>query len=114
MGRRFRFVSARAMACLGFASIGALTQIAVAIVDPIFRNGFEQFTLTVNDYLNWCSVTVNGGPPSSSLSTQYTFNEDVVVALTAKPLAGFQWGYWMGTDADNGAGDPGTCSQSTC
>jgi hypothetical protein len=106
-----------AVFCLSLAALGAFPRISAAGDDSIFRDGFEQpasFTLTVNNYLGWCLVGVNDGPLSNSQSTQYTFDQDVVVNLQATPTPGFVWRYWAGTDGDTGSGDPGTCVMSTC
>src|SRR5690348_8275744 len=45
--------------------------------------------LTVKNYLNWCSVSVNGGAASSAASQQ-VFVQPGAIALTASPLTGFQ------------------------
>ncbi len=57
--------------------------------------------LTINDYLNWCSITENGAAYSPSES----FDAGAVVTLDATPMSGFVWGYWTGTDGANGGQD---------
>ncbi len=58
-------------------------------------------TLTVEDYLRWCSVTVEGGAATTVASTTMTFPMGTVVDLTAmKASATFVFGYWAGTDGD--------------
>ena len=57
--------------------------------------------LSIDNYLNWCSITENGVPFSSS----ETFDAGTVVNLEAAPLAGFVWGYWTGTDGATGGED---------
>jgi Divergent InlB B-repeat domain len=71
--------------------------------DEIFRNGFEQFTLAINDYFGQCSVSVNGGA-STSTPQPMLFAEGQVVSLHADANAGFVWRYWSG--ADGGEPDP--------
>src|ERR1041385_2715870 len=75
----------------------------VTLSDEIFRNGFEQFTLAINDYFGQCSVRVNGGAPTS-MPQPMLFAEGEVVSLHADANAGFVWRYWSG--ADGGEPDP--------
>jgi len=65
--------------------------------------------LTVLNYLDWCSVSVNGGSGSTAAS-QTVCVADGTVDLTAKPAsAAFQIpSDWYGTSGDTGSGDPGT------
>jgi hypothetical protein len=77
----------------------------VGTTDTIFANGFEDFTLTIDNYLAWCSVSVDGGattpnPPPTQ------FPPGTVVPLFGEPVsATFIWGYWRFTDADAGGHD---------
>jgi hypothetical protein len=57
--------------------------------------------LSIDVYLDWCSVTENGVAYSPSES----FELGTVVSLEAAALPGFAWGYWAGTDAAEGAED---------
>ncbi len=57
------------------------------------------FTLTINDYLNWCGITENG----SAYSATKSFPNGTVVNLNGTALSGFVWGYWTGTDGDKSA-----------
>lgn len=72
--------------------------------DTIFANGFENFTLSIDNYLAWCSVSVDGGvatpnPPPAQ------FVPGTVVSLFGQPVsATFIWGYWRFTDAAPGGG----------
>lgn len=70
--------------------------------DEIFPNGFEQFTLTIDNFLAWCSISENG---AAGYSPSAVFNQGTVVTLNAAPVTGFIWGHWTGTDGDAGAGD---------
>lgn len=59
------------------------------------------FTLKIEDYLNWCKVSVNGGADSTAATQTFSFSSGTVVNLkgdTAGTL--FVWGYWTGTAGD--------------
>jgi Divergent InlB B-repeat domain len=58
--------------------------------------------LTISDYLNWCSVTVNG---DGGYIPMAAFVVGSVVQLDASPKPAYVWGYWTGTDGDTGSGD---------
>jgi hypothetical protein len=60
--------------------------------------------LSVNDFDDWCTVSVNGAP--LSLSGSYTFDAGTVVSLAATANTDFVWAYWLGTDGAN-AGNNG-------
>jgi hypothetical protein len=63
-------------------------------------SGSGAITLTIENYLSWCSVTENGGP----LAATMTFPQGTVVNLAAMPASSFFiWGYWVGTDGDTGS-----------
>jgi hypothetical protein len=73
-------------------------------------------TLTVKNYLSWCSVSVAGAAPSTGASQMIGVTQGQVVTLKASPAsASFILGDWHHTDGDTGGGDPGTVSgaQST-
>jgi hypothetical protein len=64
------------------------------------------FTLTIQNYLNWCNVTENGtayDPPNEA--PVMTFPSGTVVHLMGATAssASFLWGYWVGTDGDTTA-----------
>jgi len=61
------------------------------------------FTLTLKNYLMWCSVSINGGTASISDQTM-TFAPNTTVNLTGDKASNtFVWGYWRGTTGDTGA-----------
>ena len=63
-------------------------------------SGSGAITLTLENYLSWCTVTENGGP----LAATMTFPKGTVVNLAAMPEGSlFVWGYWVGTDGDTGS-----------
>jgi hypothetical protein len=56
----------------------------------------NQLTLTIQDYLGWCNVTVNDAGPNTGTAQTYAFGPDASVALhgdTANATL-FYWGYW--------------------
>jgi hypothetical protein len=61
------------------------------------------FVLTVDNYLDWCSVQVNSESPID-VSATYTFDAGTVVALHATGLVGFTFDYWLGTDGVDAGG----------
>jgi hypothetical protein len=63
--------------------------------------------LTVMNYLSWCSVSVNGGTPSTAPVTTTCVGTGTTT-LDATALSGFVLGDWFGTSGDTGSGDPGT------
>ncbi|HKA86338.1 MAG TPA: hypothetical protein VKE22_01690 [Haliangiales bacterium] len=52
------------------------------------------YTLTIDNFINWCVVTVDG----VGYVTPVTFAAGSVAHLHADPAATFVWGYWTGTD----------------
>lgn len=61
-------------------------------------------TLTVKNYLSWCSVTIENGSPSSAASQTVMVPAGSVVHLNAVKLNDtFVFGYWFGTDGDTSA-----------
>ncbi len=64
-------------------------------------------TLTIRDYLQWCSVKVNGGQPSVLDPQTFFFNPDASVALHGESAsdASFYWGYWQGPGIGDGGQD---------
>lgn len=54
------------------------------------------FTLNINNYLSWCTITENG----SAFSAMKSFPAGSMVALNATPeSSSFVWGYWLDIDA---------------
>jgi hypothetical protein len=72
--------------------------------------GCTGVTVTVLNSLVWCSVSVNGGAPSSGASQTVCVPADSDVSLVATPLSGFELGLWHHTDGDTGTGDMGVVS----
>ena len=64
------------------------------------------FTLTINDYLSWCNVSVNGADAGSSPPT-YQFAPDASVALhgDTQNAGSFYWGYWQAPNLADGGKD---------
>jgi hypothetical protein len=65
--------------------------------------GPTKYTLTINDYLSWCNVSVNGVDAGSSPGT-YQFSPDASVSLhgdTADSL-NWYWGYWQAPTLGDG------------
>jgi ABC-type Fe3+-hydroxamate transport system substrate-binding protein len=61
-------------------------------------------TLKLEDYLSWCSVSVNGAVASTSETQTVTVLQGTAVELSANAASSvFVWGYWVGTDGDTGA-----------
>ena len=60
--------------------------------------------LTVQNYLAWCSVSVQGGSASTNATQTVNVPAGTVVNLTGdKANATFVWGYWFGTAGDTSA-----------
>lgn len=74
-------------------------------------------TLTVKNYLNWCSVSVGGGTASTAAVQTKIVPVSTAVPLTASPASTvFELGpnMWHHVDADTGnTGVPGTVSGTT-
>jgi len=61
--------------------------------------GPVMYTLTLTNYLAWCTVTENSATSTATMS----FAPGTVVDLNATANLGFVWGYWTGTDGDTTA-----------
>jgi hypothetical protein len=62
--------------------------------------GGSDVTLSINNYLAWCTVTEQ----SEAYMMSMEFPTGTVVNLDAMPVAdSFVWGYWTGTDGDTTA-----------
>ena len=84
----------------------AATCAGLPVSDRIFATGYEAYTLTVDNYLSWCTVGVNGGTSSTAASTAFSFPDNQgPIPLHGAPAPGFIWGHWIGTDFDTGQGD---------
>lgn len=61
-------------------------------------------TLTVQNYLSWCTVAVNGGGSSTAATQTLDVQPGTVVNLSGDlASATFVWGYWVGTTGDTTA-----------
>jgi List-Bact-rpt repeat protein len=58
------------------------------------------YTLTVQNYLDWCDVSENGTAYAATVPPVMSFAAGTVVNLNATAATGFVWGYWTGTDGD--------------
>ena len=68
-------------------------------------------TLTVKNFLNWCSVEINGGTASTDATVTASVTPASMVTIVATPANGsFEIGPdpWFGVDQNNGAAAPGT------
>jgi hypothetical protein len=68
-------------------------------------------TLTVKNFLNWCSVEINGGTASTDATVTASVTAGSMVTIVAIPADGsFEIGPvpWFGVDQNNGAAAPGT------
>jgi hypothetical protein len=87
---------------------------ATLTADEIFPSRFEHlYALTIDDYVNWCTVTVNRGAPSTDpapAAAPLVFRCRQDRAAARRPMSStFVWGYWNGTDAP----DPDTNQNTT-
>ena len=59
--------------------------------------------LTVQNYLAWCSVSVQGGAATTDAVQTLNVSAGTVVNLSGDKASGtFVWGYWVGTAGDTG------------
>jgi hypothetical protein len=68
-------------------------------------------TLTVKNFLGWCSVEINGGTPSTDATVMASVTPGSMVTIVAAPANGsFEIGPtpWIGVDQNSGAAAPGT------
>jgi hypothetical protein len=68
-------------------------------------------TLTVKNFLNWCSVEINGSTASIDATVTASVTPGSMVTIVATPANGsFEIGPnpWFGVDQNNGAAAPGT------
>jgi hypothetical protein len=87
----------------GYPVAGAPTQ------SPTTRGGTA--TLTVKNFLNWCSVSINGGSASTDATVTASIAAGAVATIVATPASSsFQIGPapWFGVDQNGGAAAPGT------
>jgi hypothetical protein len=82
----------------------------VAIDAPMIDGPPGTTPLTVKNYLNWCSVTVNGGTASTAASqlVNVTPGSIPLVAKVASAAFEISGNMWHHTSGDTGAGEPGT------
>src|SRR5580658_4091350 len=67
-------------------------------------------TLTVDNFLNWCSVEINGGPASKDATVTASVASGTVATIVATPASNsFQIGPdpWFGEDQNGGAAAAG-------
>jgi hypothetical protein len=67
-------------------------------------------TLTVKNFLNWCSVKIDGGAASTSATVTASVSGGNMATIVATPASGsFEIGPnpWFGVDQNNGAAAPG-------
>lgn len=63
----------------------------------------KTFNLRVENYLQWCSVSVEGGAANTLATQNFTFPAGKTVNLNGdKANNVFVWGYWFGTVGDVG------------
>jgi hypothetical protein len=66
-------------------------------------DGAILYTLTIDDYANWCSVIVQDGGASTLTPQTFQFAPSTLVSLFADTAGStFVWGYWKGTNPDGG------------
>jgi hypothetical protein len=68
-------------------------------------------TLTVMNFLNWCSVAINGGPASTGATVTASVAPGTVAMIVAAPSSSsFQIGAdpWFGVDQNDGGAASGT------
>lgn len=68
-------------------------------------------TLTVKNYLNWCSVEINGGTASTDATVRASVAPGSMATIVATPANGsFEIGPnpWFGVNQNSGAAAPGT------
>jgi len=83
-------------------ALGASANVAAQSAnDEIFAGGFETiFTLSISNYLDWCTISVDGATSATTIPDT-SYREGTVVTLAGAPAsATFVWGYWTGTDGD--------------
>lgn len=77
---------------------------AVSAGDLASGDAGNMATLKLENYLSWCTVTVNGGAGSTTGTQTLTFATGAVVNLGGdKANSTFVWGYWRGTAGDTTA-----------
>jgi len=65
------------------------------------------YTLTINDYINWCAVSVNGGDASTMDPQTFQFPPDASVSLHGDTASSqsFYWGYFQSANLVDGGKD---------
>jgi hypothetical protein len=59
------------------------------------------YTLTINNYLSWCSVKIDTDPARTNATITKMFDAGTVVQLTGdKASNSFKWGFWTNTAGD--------------
>ena len=76
-------------------------------------SGSTPVSLTLENFLTWCSVSVAGGAASSAATqTMCVAAGTVNLSATANPTFELGPAPWRGTSGDHGSGDPGTVTGS--
>jgi hypothetical protein len=85
------------------AASDALLCLRVAVGQPVaLECDACTVTLTVKNYLSFCEVSIDGGELSSQSSQTVEVPKGEAVLVFAQGGSGFEFGYWRGTDADQG------------
>ncbi len=97
------------MAASGDMAMAPAPDMATAAGDMAMASGDMasggMVTLTLENYLSWCTVSVNGGAGSTVATQTLQFPSGTVVNLSGDKASNvFVWGYWFGTDGDVNAG----------
>jgi hypothetical protein len=81
-----------------------------AVAQSATDGGGGDVTLTVMNFMSWCSVTINGGPSSSSSSVTASVAAGSTATIVATPASSsFQIGAdpWFGVTQESGGAAPG-------
>jgi hypothetical protein len=104
-------------------SIATVTAISGCSSSPATNYGMSDYgaptptmaggagTLTVMNFLSWCSVAINGGTPSTDATVTAPVTPGSVAAIVASPSSSsFQIGAdpWFGVDENEGGAASGT------
>ncbi len=82
-----------------------------AAVDSSNNDASAAATLTVMNFLDWCSVSINGGTASTGATVTASVTSGSVASIVVSPSSSaFQIGTnpWLGVDQNNGGPAPGT------
>jgi hypothetical protein len=83
---------------------GHVSTTDAAVEHALGADGPATFTLTLENYLSWCSVTEAGTSEGTTATVTMSFPAGTVVDLNAMAASNvFVWDYWVGTDGDTTA-----------